>query len=145
MLVDFTICGEPAGKGRPRFRRMGNYVSTYTDAKTTNYENLVKLEYKNQCGNKYFEPNKPLIAAIYCYFSRPKNIPKKKLHLYDEDKIFPTKKPDTDNIAKIILDSLNKVAFDDDKQVIVLKVVKKFAKEQPHVRVIITDEFGLPL
>ena len=36
--------GEPRGKGRPRFRRAGAFVQTYTDDKTANYENLVKHE-----------------------------------------------------------------------------------------------------
>ena len=35
-------------------------------------------------------------------------------------------KPDADNIAKIILDSLNKIVFLDDVQVVSLFVIKKF-------------------
>lgn len=135
----FTIYGEPCGKGRPRFARRGKFVSTYTDSKTVSYENLVKLEYKNQCEDAYFDKDKQLSVIINCYFSRPKNITKNKLELYEADIIRPTKKPDTDNIAKIILDSLNKVAFDDDKQVVSLQVNKYFAKEGPSVQILIEE------
>ena len=41
----------------------------------------------------------------------------------------PLRKPDSDNIAKIVLDSLNKIAFDDDAQVVELTVVKKWTEE----------------
>jgi len=44
--------------------------------------------------------------------------------------------PDSDNIAKIIheLDSLNKIAFDDDSQVIELTVLKKYTEELERVK-----------
>lgn len=46
----------------------------------------------------------------------------------------PCKKPDIDNIAKVILDSLNDIAYHDDTQVVSLCVVKKYA-ETPRVEV----------
>ena len=44
-----------------------------------------------------------------------------------DDKVFPTVKPDTDNIAKSILDSLNNIAYLDDKQVVKLEVEKYYS------------------
>ena len=43
--------------------------------------------------------------------------------------ISPIKKPDIDNIAKIILDALNKLAFQDDSQIIKLNIEKAYAEE----------------
>ena len=43
--------------------------------------------------------------------------------------ILPTKKPDCDNIAKIVLDALNQIAYKDDSQVIELSVRKQYASE----------------
>ena len=40
-----------------------------------------------------------------------------------------TKKPDADNIAKIILDSLNGLAYKDDSQVSALMVLKDYGTE----------------
>ena len=42
--IDFTIPGEPVGKGRPRaFVMKGAGIRMYTPKKTVNYENLVKI------------------------------------------------------------------------------------------------------
>lgn len=46
----------------------------------------------------------------------------------------PCKKPDIDNIAKVILDSLNDIAYHDDTQVVSLCMAKKYA-ETPRVEV----------
>ena len=43
-------------------------------------------------------------------------------------------KPDTDNIAKSVLDALNGLAYGDDKQIVELKVRKYYGVE-PYVNV----------
>ena len=48
------------------------------------------------------------------------------------DNISPTKKPDIDNIIKIVLDAMNKFAFKDDTQVTKLEIEKKYA-ENPKI------------
>jgi len=45
----------------------------------------------------------------------------------DNGAIRPTNKPDLDNIAKIILDSLNGIAYKDDSQVVSLTVIKHYS------------------
>ena len=47
-----------------------------------------------------------------------------------ENNISPTKKPDIDNIVKVVLDSMNKFAFKDDTQITKLEVEKKYALEE---------------
>ena len=76
----------------------------------------------------------PLEVHIIAYYEIPKSISKKKKQEMLEDKIRPTIKPDTDNIAKSILDSLNGIAYKDDKQIVSLKVDKYYA-EVPSVSV----------
>lgn len=49
-------------------------------------------------------------------------------------KIFPTKKPDIDNVIKVIADALNGVAYDDDKQIIDVSARKVYS-ETPRVDV----------
>ena len=39
----------------------------------------------------------------------------------------PLKKPDIDNCIKVILDSLNGIAYKDDSQVVSLKIEKYYA------------------
>lgn len=70
---------------------------------------------------------KPLKVKIIAYYDMPKSTSKKKQQQMLNNEIFPTVKPDTDNIAKSILDSLNKIAYLDDKQVVKLEVEKYYA------------------
>jgi Holliday junction resolvase RusA-like endonuclease len=48
--ISFTIPGEPVAKGRAKFARRGNFVTTYTPDKTARYENLVKLAAQQAMG-----------------------------------------------------------------------------------------------
>ena len=81
-MIIIKVDGEIVGKGRPKFARRGNYVSTYTPPKTSNYENLVKLMYEeqnndNSSKNKYFN-NEPLKLSINAYFGIPLSFSQKK-------------------------------------------------------------------
>lgn len=132
-MIRFEIPGEPGAKGRPRFSNHGGFTKTYTDKKTRLYEMLVRDAYMTKIGNP--DPMKVEIEVeINAHFGIPKSASKKKREAMINGKIRPTKKPDTDNIAKVILDSLNGIAFDDDKQVIKL-LVNKYYSERPHVEV----------
>lgn len=141
MKVKFTVWGEPKGKGRPRFSRVGNYTKTYTPSETVSYENLVKVEYCNQCRNARFETGEMLDMRVFAYYSIPKSTSKKKRRLMLDKVIRPTKKPDMDNIIKIIADSLNNIAYHDDSQ-IVDTMVRKFYSENPRVEITIQNIGG---
>ena len=138
MQVKFTVLGEPAWKGRPRFRSVGPYVKTYTPEKTVSYENLVKLEYRRQCNDFKFEDGVPLDLRITAYYSIPKSASKKKRALMEQFKIRPMKKPDNDNIVKVVQDALNLVAYHDDVQVVDCQL-RKFYSENPRVVVTIQE------
>ena len=60
-----------------------------------------------------------MVANILAYFEPPKSISKKKRAEMLEGKIWPAKKPDSDNIAKVVLDALTGIAYHDDTQIIV--------------------------
>ena len=138
MIFTFDIVGEPQGKGRPRFSTRGGFVKTYTPEKTASYENFVKVCYLNKYKGKKLDGE--ITAEIIAYFSIPKSLSKKKRSEAIEGKIKPTKKPDTDNIAKTILDSLNGIAFEDDKQVVTLSVKKLYGEEAKVVVVLKNEE-----
>ena len=135
MVVEFTIHGEAKGKGRPRFTKQGR---TYTPEATANYENFVKIEYINQCKEDRFEKGVELAMEITAYFGIPESKPKKQKQLMRDGVIRPTKKPDMDNIIKIIADSLNGIAYYDDSQ-IVDTTIRKFYSDEPRVVVKIAD------
>lgn len=135
-MIKVIISGEPKGKGRPRMSTKTG--RTYTPKDTAMYENRVVLEYEAQCNIKH---KGEIIAEIIAYYTIPKSASKTKHKQMVDGSIRPTKKPDADNVAKIILDSLNKIAFDDDSQVVDLSV-KKFYSEQPRVELIISEVKG---
>lgn len=141
MKVKFTVWGEPKGKGRPRFTQIGNYTKTYTPQETVSYENLVKVEYRNQCGNVIFDNGEMLDMRVFAYYTIPKSTSKKKQRLMKNGILRPTKKPDMDNIIKIIADSLNKIAYHDDSQ-IVDTMVRKYYSDRPRVEIIIQTVGG---
>lgn len=124
MTCDFEVEGKPVGKGRPRFKRMGNFVQTYTPDATANYEKLVRLRFQN-AGGQITE--KPVRVEIVACFAPPKTTKKRDRIEMLANRILPVKKPDCDNIAKIVLDALNKIAYKDDAQVAELSVKKRYA------------------
>lgn len=128
----FTIPGEPCGKGRPRVVHVNGVSRTYTPEKTARYENLVQLMFRNACREYIAEG--PAGMRIEAYFSIPKSTSKRKRELMLVGMIRPTKKPDMDNIAKIICDALNGLAYRDDSQIVRLSLDKRYA-ERPHVDV----------
>ena len=75
---------------------------------------------------------------IKVYFDIPKSISKAKKAEMLLNSIRPTKKPDCDNIAKAVLDSLNGIAYKDDKQVVFL-TVEKFYGDTPKVCLILQE------
>lgn len=127
MIYEFEIPGKITGKGRPRVNT--TTAIAYTPAKTKEYEELVKQYFII----KYRRIN-PLEGRIKinitAYFSVPKNTSKKQEENMLNNVISPTKKPDIDNIAKIILDALNKLAFKDDNQITKLEIEKKYGTEE---------------
>lgn len=129
--VKFTVAGEPKGKSRPRFANSKNGFRTYTPKQTVMYENLVSWTYQQEVGIKL---NGQITAKIVAYFPIPKSVSKKKRALMESGVIMYDHKPDTDNVAKIILDSLNGVAYDDDRQICSLTVMKYYS-DNPRVEV----------
>lgn len=117
-----TIPGKPVGKARPKFRRAGFKVITYTPPATKKYEKEVARIYKQSAGVLYTEI--PLRVRILAKFPIPESWSKKNKEKALKGEIKPNKKPDLDNIAKIILDGLNGVAYTDDKQVTSLEIEK---------------------
>lgn len=132
--VKFIILGEPNGKGRAKFDTRGPYVRAVTPKKTANYEALVKMEYQAQCDGFMFSRDAALGMLVTAYKPIPKSTSKKKRVLMLGDIIRPTKKPDWDNVGKIVCDALNKIAFCDDTQIVDGRVIKRYA-EQPRVEV----------
>ena len=133
MIYEFEIPSRIIGKGRPRLNSYTGKV--YTPTRTKDYEELVEqyflLKYP-----RYKTLDGRIKMDIVAYFEVPKSTSKLVKTQMMENKISPTKKPDIDNIVKIILDAMNNIAFKDDTQITKISVEKKYSEiEKVFVRI----------
>ena len=131
MKVRFTVLGEPMVKKRPRASMVGGHARVYTPKDTVNYENLVRYTYQSEVGKKL---EGAIEAKITAYFPIPKSVSKKKHELMASETFPCLCSKDADNVAKICLDSCNKVAYDDDRQIYKLSV-EKYYSDTPRVEI----------
>ena len=124
-MVTYMVEGNPVGKGRPRFAKRGNFVSTYTPTKTRDYETVIKDAAKLAMGSS--EPlETPVTVAIYITVPIPQSYSKKRTEACLSGFEKPIKKPDIDNIAKCFLDAMNEIVYKDDTQVLTLHMTKAY-------------------
>lgn len=143
MKYEFVVEGLPVGKQRPRATVFGGHARIYTPSKTTSYEALVRGEFKQQCGNILPLDGAVKVEIQVYYQLEKKHYLKRGINAEGIRKLngelFPTKKPDPDNIAKSIMDALNSVAYKDDSQVVSLIVFKRYIDGASKVLVTIQD------
>lgn len=137
--IVLIIDGNPFGKQRPRVVRTGKGASrAFTPEKTMQYESYVKVLYRRKYGrHTSFKEDDELHLDIKAYYEIAKSTPKYLKEMMLTGVVKPTKKPDVDNIIKIIADSLNEVAYKDDKQIVACSCQKFYASE-PRVEIAIS-------
>ena len=137
--LDFEIPGKPMGKQRPRMMRTGH---AYTPKETINYENLVRM-----CFREKYPEHIPIDGKVAldvdAYFPIADSWTKKKKKQALDDEISPHK-PDWDNIGKIVSDALNEIAYKDDAQIYYASVQKHYS-DRPRVEVRIYYSIEDPL
>ena len=127
-FITFTVPGKPKGKTRPRFARGGK--NTYTDRATKEYEEAVAEAFW-QAGGTMGNYGAMKIRAYYLI---PQRTRKDILLGMQEERIRPAKKPDLDNVLKIIMDALIGVAYEDDNQIVQV-FIEKIYGDEPRVEV----------
>lgn len=138
-FVKLVIPGEPKGKARPRYS--AKIRRAYTPSETLNYEKRIKGLYQETYGDEMFPKDAPLDMRIKAFQRIPASdslkLRAKKLCA----EVRPTKKPDWDNIGKIVADALNKVAYHDDAQIVDAQI-RKFYSDNPRVEITILHAGG---
>ncbi len=125
--ISFVVPGTPVGKGRPKFARRGNFVTAYTPEKTASYENLVKVKAEAaMVGRTLIEG--PVEVMVQLFVTPPTSWSQKKQREALAGQIYPTSKPDIDNVVKGIFDACNEVVWKDDKQAVAVRVTKRYAE-----------------
>jgi len=127
LVVTFTVDGDPIPKGRPRFARRGQFVQTYTDAKTIDYETHVAMKARHAIGAT--EPLKgALTVFLYLRYTIPASYSKKRKEACLAGLEFP-KRIDIDNVYKSITDAMNGIVYLDDSQIVEAHIKKVYAEE----------------
>ena len=144
-MIAFTIPGQPYGKGRARssalYGRDGKpvlkdgrvIVTHHTPEKTVSYEGLIA-----HIAHRAMERRPPWTCAmgmnLFIALQVPASWSQKKQRMALAGEIFPTTKPDTDNVVKAICDGLNGIVWKDDVQWCQGILVKRYA-DTPRVSV----------
>lgn len=136
--LDIELCGKPAGKGRPRFVRATGHA--FTPANTRSYEANLKYAAQEAMAGQVPVVG-PLRVRVEALFPIPISWSKKKQALALAGDIWPTTKPDWENIAKM-LDAFNQVVWVDDAQVVEGTILKVYS-DRPALRITISTVAGL--
>lgn len=138
--IHFVVPGEPQGKARARVYRTGGIVRAVTPEKTAVYENLVLMCYMDAVRQAGVQPlplptGVPVQLKIEAVYGIPKSTTKAKRAQMEAGELLPLKKPDIDNIAKVVCDALNGHAYADDAQICCLRATKRYTQpdEAAHV------------
>ena len=129
-MLKLTIPGPPVAKQRARITRRG---FAYTPKKTVAYETFIRELFAVNYSD--FEPlTGPLEVMVSAFFPIPKGTSKKNRALMEAGTLRRDKRPDADNVLKIITDALNGCAFMDDGQ-IVQACVEKLYSSTPRLEI----------
>jgi len=128
-MIQITIPGKATPKGRPRFVRRGNFVSTYTDKATESFEGKVAYLAKQAMAGQ--EPLRSAVCVVIFFnLNIPSSYSKKRRAACLSGDEMPTKKPDWDNLAKSVTDALNGIAYTDDAQIVQALIIKQYAEQE---------------
>lgn len=130
--IVFSVPGEVRGKGRPRIVKIGGYSRMKADEKTVSYEGTWATAANSAMGGQPLMDG-PIRVDIRARFLPPASASKKKREAMLAGQVFPTRKPDLDNIVKC-LDALNGIVFRDDAAIVSIRATKIYA-EKPGVDV----------
>lgn len=136
--IKTIVYGEPKGKGRPRFNRNSG---VYSPRETVLYEKAIATAHKLQHKGWFAPKGVPIMMTITAYYKLLKQISKTKRANMLAGAIKPLKKPDIDNVVKVVCDALNGVAYYDDAQIVTIIAAKKF-DESPRVEISIEKMGG---
>jgi Holliday junction resolvase RusA-like endonuclease len=113
LIMRMTVPGDPIPKGRPRFTRSGH---AYTPARTRNAEKAIAvlaLQAMRKHGSK--QPSCGPVALSISFYVR--------------------RDADIDNLVKLVSDALNRIAYNDDRQVMALQAARYSKASVPRTEI----------
>lgn len=115
-IIKFKVPGTPIGKQETQVNTKTHIA--YKPDKTRWYFEQIQLIAKNYMQRKNLKMLKGAIDFRLDIFLKEKR---------DNSRIAPTQKPDSSNVLKIVEDALNKICYNDDKDIIHHELYKWFA------------------
>ena len=110
----------PQGKSRPKTVRLKNGMShSYTPEATVSAEQAIRWHVSQVWHDAPLD--EPISVAMVFVMPKPKSKPKKA--------IWPTGKPDVDNVSKLVMDALNGLLWRDDSRVVGMALTKVYGEK----------------
>ncbi len=132
MEIKFVVYGEPVAKARARVTFKNGKTFAFTPSKTRTAEYNFRTQ---SLAHKPVAPlDCPIALRVRVYRSMPKSFSSKKIEQAEKGFLRPTTRPDGDNYLKLVCDSMNKIFWNDDSQV-VDNSVSKFYSATPRIEI----------
>ena len=135
MKVSFKILGDPQAQERAKFRVItsGNrhIPVAYDPPKSKNAKKNIAKQAKLFV-RMYYDMHVPIRMSLTFIMPRPKSLPKKFTQ--------HVRKPDVDNLVKLVKDALSKVLYHDDAQIVEIHAGKVYAQEDEETGTLIEIE-----
>jgi len=116
-LISFKIFGSPVAQGRGQIVKCGQFSKIKDPDKSKNWKQHVAL-----IAQKYHQTplwSGPIAMELTFEFLKSKSTKK--------SDVWRDKSPDIDNLQKGIFDALNKVIYEDDRQIVSVKAIKIYS------------------
>ena len=144
--IKFTVPGKPKGKARPRFRVVTpkgkkGFVQTYTPKDTQSEEGAIR-HFASLAMAGRAPLAGPLIISMCGYMPVPASWSKKLQAQALAGEIYPTGKPDYDNLAKM-QDACNGIVWVDDALIVDAHIYKRYS-DRPRLSISVKPKINSP-
>lgn len=115
--ISLEVYIKPTPKQSVKFNKATG--SFYKPSKITEAEHRILMTFLEKYGTKrlpYFQRGVPLQLKVKYILERPKTVKRG----------YPTVRPDFDNLTKLVCDSLEKYAYDNDAQIVRAVIEKEY-------------------
>lgn len=129
-MIHFEIKGTPEG----------DWETTGSTGETSlkNYQEFIRMSYLEQMAKSDVLTENPVGVSMLFRMPIPKGYGKKTLSALREQKMACPQKPEINNLAKVILDSLKGLVYADSNQVVYLELSKVYS-DNPGTTVCINE------
>lgn len=122
ILTEFTIPGPPVGK-----KRAGQGTKRYTPGTTREFERIVGFHAKRGRMTRTITPQ-PVGLILNIYYEPPKSWKADERKRALDGEIIPALTPDCSNVLKSVEDGMNKIIYEDDRQISDIRIRRRYAQ-----------------